>query len=115
VDERRTVLVCVNVDCQDQGSEKILDRLCERVENGDLDVDVRDYLCFSACGKGPNVVVLEDRIWYSGVDPDDGADRILDEHVERGETIADYLENSDSITKNLIFTVLDAGILPGSV
>jgi len=109
------VLVCTNVDCHDRGSEGLLRRLLDRVEKSDLDVEVRDYLCFSACEKGPNVVVVEDRVWYSGVDPADGADKIVETHLERGETVTEYTADSDSITKNLIFTVLDAGILPGTV
>ncbi|MGQ0467857.1 MAG: (2Fe-2S) ferredoxin domain-containing protein [Sporichthyaceae bacterium] len=113
--EHKTILVCTNVDCADRGSERLLDRLYECVERTDLDVEVRDYLCFSACEKGPNVVVVEDRVWYSGVDPDDGADRLVAEHLEGGTEIADYTRDSDNITKNLILTVLDAGILPGSV
>lgn len=111
----KTVLVCTNVDCADRGSERLLDKLYDRIESTDEEVEVRDYLCFSACEKGPNVVVVEDRVWYSGVDPDEGAERIVTEHLEKGETIADWTEDSDNITKNLIFTVLDAGILPGSV
>jgi (2Fe-2S) ferredoxin len=113
--QRRTVLVCVNVDCHDRGSEQVLCRLQDRLDESDLDVEVRDYLCFSACEKGPNVVVVEDRVWYSGVEGEAGADRIFDEHLLGGGTIADYTADSDNITKNLIFTVLDAGILPGAV
>jgi (2Fe-2S) ferredoxin len=111
----KTVLVCTNVDCADRGSERLLDKLFDRVENTDLEVEVRDYLCFSACEKGPNVVIVEDRVWYSGVDPDEGAERLVTEHLEGGQTIAVYTDDSDTITKNLIFTVLDAGILPGAV
>ncbi|HEX3780285.1 MAG TPA: (2Fe-2S) ferredoxin domain-containing protein [Pseudonocardiaceae bacterium] len=110
----KTVLVCTNVDCHDRGSEGLLNKLLDRVEESDLDVEVRDYLCFSACEKGPNVVIVEDRVWYSGVDPTDGADKITEQHLENGGTVTEYTTDSDSITKNLIFTVLDAGILPGS-
>jgi (2Fe-2S) ferredoxin len=111
----KTILVCTNVDCHDRGSEGLLNKLYDRVEAADLDVEVRDYLCFSACEKGPNVVVVEDRVWYSGVDPETGADKIVETHLENGETVTEYTADSDSITRNLIFTVLDAGILPGTV
>lgn len=111
----KTVLVCVNVDCHERGSEGVLCRLQDRIDASDLDVEVRDYLCFSACEKGPNVVVVEDRVWYSGVDGEAGADKIVDQHLEGGQTVTEFTEDSDSITKNLIFTVLDAGILPGAV
>jgi hypothetical protein len=49
------------------------------------------------------------------VDPDEGADKLVEQHLENGETVEEYTADSDNITKNLIFTVLDAGILPGSV
>ncbi len=111
----RTVLVCTNVDCHDRGSESVLNRLLDRVEESDLECEVRDYLCFSACEKGPNVVVVEDRVWYSGVDGEEGADRIFEGHLQGGETVEEFTQDSDSITKNLIFTVLDAGIMPGTV
>ena len=110
----RTVLVCVNVDCKERGSEEVLSRLCDAAESCDLDADVREYLCFSACEKGPNVVVVEDRVWYAGVQADD-VDELASKHLENGETVARLTEDTDAITRNLIFTVLDAGILPGTV
>lgn len=110
----KTVLVCNNVDCDERGSADVLDRLHDAVERSDLDVEVRDYLCFSACEKGPNVVLVEDRVWYAGVQPED-VDRIVQEHIEGGQTVTDLTKNCDAITSNLIFTVLDAGIMPGTV
>lgn len=110
----KTVLVCTNVDCHERGSEAVLERLCAVADERDLDVEVRDYLCFSACEKGPNVVVVEDRIWYAGVQEAD-ADKIAKQHLEDGEVVTELTEDTDAITRNLIFTVLDAGILPGSV
>ena len=112
--EPRTVLVCTNVDCHERGSQRVLDALHDAVERSDLDVEVRDYLCFSACEKGPNVVVVEDRVWYSGVGEDD-VERIARKHLEGGEVVDELTVDSDAITKNLIFTVLDAGIMPGTV
>jgi (2Fe-2S) ferredoxin len=110
----KTVLVCTNVDCHERGSEAVLARLCALADERDLDVEVRDYLCFSACEKGPNVVVVEDRVWYAGVQEGD-ADTIAQQHLEDGNVVSELTEDTDAITRNLIFTVLDAGILPGSV
>ncbi|MBA3742190.1 (2Fe-2S) ferredoxin domain-containing protein [Sporichthya sp.] len=110
----KTVLVCTNVDCADRGSEQVLDRLHDAVERNDLEVEVRDYLCFSACEKGPNVVVVEDRVWYAGVQPED-VDTIAVEHLMGGEIVEALTRDTDTITKNLIFIVLDAGIMPGTV
>jgi len=110
----KRVLICNNVDCDERGSANVLDRFYDAVEQSDLDVEVRDYLCFSACEKGPNVVVVEDRVWYAGVQPDD-VDRIVTEHLQCGRTVTDLTKDCDAITNNLIFTVLDAGIMPGTV
>lgn len=110
----RTVLVCVNVDCKERGSEEVFGRLCDAAEAGDIDADVREYLCFSACEKGPNVVVVEDRVWYAGVQPQD-ADEVAVKHLGNGQVVERLTENTDAITRNLIFTVLDAGILPGTI
>ena len=117
--QTRTVLVCVNVDCKERGSEEVFGRLCDAADAGDLDVDVREYLCFSACEKGPNVVVVEDRVWYAGVQPEDvdevAAVHLKNGHPANGETVDRLTEGTDAITRNLIFTVLDAGILPGTL
>jgi (2Fe-2S) ferredoxin len=110
----RTVLVCVNVDCQERGSEQVLAELRARQDAGELDeVDLREYICFSACEKGPNVVCVEDQVWYCGVQFDDVDDIV--KAVDGGTTVARLTEGTDRVTRNLIFTVLDAGLLPGDI
>ena len=110
----RTLLVCVNVDCQERGSEQVLAEFRARQDAGELDdVDLREYICFSACEKGPNVVWVEDQVWYCGVQPAD-----LDEIVKaagNGTVVKRLTENTDRVTSNLIFTVLEAGLLPGDI
>jgi len=110
----RTVLVCVNVDCQERGSEDVLAELRARQDAGQLpDVDIREYICFSACEKGPNVVCVDDQVWYCGVQPDDVDDVV--KAVEDGGVVARLTEHTDRVTRNLIFTVLEAGLLPGDI
>ena len=119
----RTVLVCVNVDCQERGSEDVLAELRSRQDAGELDdVDLREYICFSACEKGPNVVCVEDSgvrgapgniVWYCGVQPDD-VDEVV-KAVNDGTVVERLTENTDRVTRNLIFTVLEAGLLPGDI
>ncbi len=110
----RTVLVCVNVDCEERGSRGVLAELCARRDAGDLpDVDIREYICFSACEKGPNIVCVEDQFWYCGVGEAD-VDELV-EALQAGTVVPRLTENTDSITRNLIFTVLEAGLLPGDV
>ncbi|MGH9035680.1 MAG: (2Fe-2S) ferredoxin domain-containing protein, partial [Acidimicrobiia bacterium] len=106
----RTLLVCVNVDCEERGSPDVLAALIER---RDLRVDVREYICFSACEKGPNVVCVEDQVWYCGVQPED-VDEIVSA-LAAGETVERLTQGTDKITRNLIFSILEAGLLPGDV
>ena len=108
---QRTLLVCVNVDCEERGSPAVLAALRERQEAGDLpDVDLRDYICFSACEKGPNVVSVEDQVWYCGVGPDDVDDIVA--AIRSGTTVERLTRGADKITRNLIFSMLEAGLLP---
>jgi (2Fe-2S) ferredoxin len=110
----KTLLVCVNVDCEERGSPDVLAALRERQDAGDLPgVDVRDYICFSACEKGPNVVCVEDQVWYCGVQLDD-VDEIV-EALAAGTTVERLTRGTDKVTRNLIFSVLEAGLLPGDV
>jgi hypothetical protein len=44
----------------ERGSEAVIADLRARQDAGELaDIDVREYICFSACEKGPNVVCGE--------------------------------------------------------
>jgi (2Fe-2S) ferredoxin len=110
----KTLLVCVNVDCVERGSEDVLAELRARQDAGELaEVDIREYICFSACEKGPNVVCVDAQVWYCGVQPDDVDDIV--KAVEGGTVVARLTENTDRVTRNLIFTVLEAGLLPGDI
>ncbi len=107
----RTLLVCVNVDCEERGSPEVLAALLARRDAGDLGgVDVRDYICFSACEKGPNVVCVEDQVWYCGVEPDDVDDIVA--ALAEGTTVERLTAGTDKMTRNLIFSMLEAGLLP---
>ena len=108
------MLVCVNVDCQERGSETVLAELRTRQDAGELDdVDLREYICFSACEKGPNVVCVEDQVWYCGVQTADVEEIVR--AVGTGRVVERLTEGTDRVTRNLIFTVLEAGLLPGDI
>lgn len=110
----RTVLVCVNVDCRERGSEDVLAALYGHQDAGELDdVDISEYLCFSACKKGPNVVCVEDRVWYCGVQPADVDDIV--KALQEGAVVEHLTEANTRVLRNYIFTVLDAGLRPGEV
>lgn len=46
--------------------------------------------CMNQCGHGPMVVVYPDDIWYAHVD-ENGARRIVEEHLLGGKLVEDYL------------------------
>ncbi|HVL48085.1 MAG TPA: (2Fe-2S) ferredoxin domain-containing protein [Candidatus Thermoplasmatota archaeon] len=45
--------------------------------------------CLNQCGHGPNLVVYPEGVWYAGVD-EEGARRILEEHVKAGRAVEPY-------------------------
>jgi (2Fe-2S) ferredoxin len=77
-------------------------------EKGLADVEVKPYMCFGACQDGPNIVLYTEKNWYAGVKVDD-LDEIIGHlaggpHVQRLDTI-------DSSLKELIYQLLDTGVL----
>ena len=109
-DEKKYVFVCMNVDCRTRGSDKVMDRLQDRVHgNGVNNVDVRQYMCFGGCHDGPNVVVYPDKVWYAGVTKED-ADAIVDQHLKHGETVTRLTGKVDKDLEELIYQLLDAGL-----
>lgn len=111
----RTFLVCNNVDCDERGSAAVLDEILNILESGDIgDVEVREYLCFSACEVGPNVVCVEDRVWYSQVGEAD-VEEIVAEHILGDRPVERLRPQGMATTENLIFASLEAGVLPGQI
>jgi (2Fe-2S) ferredoxin len=106
---KRICLVCQNVDCKSRGSETVMVELEKRVAAKGLeDVEVKPYMCFGACQEGPNVVLYPEKNWYAKVqvtDVDEIADHLAGgPHVQRLDTI-------DSSLKELIYQLLDTGIM----
>lgn len=78
---RRYVLVCRGPNCKAQGSPAVREKLTALIEaarresaGGDFEVVVLPYTCFDRCGRGPNVVVYPDGVWYEAVGEDDVAE-----------------------------------------
>ena len=108
--EKRYVFVCMNVDCRVRGGQKIMDRLQERVQGNSFEnVEVRPYMCFGGCHDGPNVVIYPDKVWYARVQEAD-ADRIVDQHLKKGETLTSLTGKVDKGLEEIIFQLLDSGI-----
>ncbi|HEX6574731.1 MAG TPA: (2Fe-2S) ferredoxin domain-containing protein [Gemmatimonadaceae bacterium] len=45
--------------------------------------------CMNQCGHGPMVVIYPEDVWYAGVD-EEGARRILEEHIIGGQVVNEY-------------------------
>lgn len=105
----KVCLVCQNVDCKTRGSEQLMVELQKRVEaKGLSDVEVKPYMCFGACQEGPNIVLYPEKSWYAGVKVED-----LDEiaHHLAGGPHVQRLDTIDSSLKELIYQLLDTGVL----
>ena len=73
----RTVLVCRNKTCSQQGSAKVLAAL----ESGAPEnVEVKRSGCLGQCGSGPMVLVEPDETWYSQVQVRD-VSAIVSQHL----------------------------------
>ncbi|MBI3934809.1 MAG: (2Fe-2S) ferredoxin domain-containing protein [Acidobacteria bacterium] len=112
-DNKRYVFVCMNVDCRTKGATPVMERLQARVQgNGGPrfgNVEVRPYMCFGGCHDGPNVIVYPDKVWYAGVQTED-ADKIVDEHLKKGELVKPLTGKIDKGLEEMIFQLLDSGI-----
>ena len=109
-DEKRYVFVCMNSDCRVRGATEVMERLQERMQGGEFaNCELRPYMCFGGCHEGPNVVIYPDKVWYGEVKKAD-ADRIVDEHLKKGETITALTGKVDKGLEEIIFQLLDSGI-----
>jgi (2Fe-2S) ferredoxin len=109
-DEKKYVFVCMNADCRVRGANEVMERLQERMKGEEFaDYELRPYMCFGGCHEGPNVVMYPDKVWYSHVKKED-ADRIVDEHLKKGEPITPLTGKVDKGLEEIIFQLLDSGI-----
>ncbi len=75
---QKIVYVCLNeresgTCCAARGSEKIHAALKEAVRSRGVHTKIRVSRsgCMDRCGRGPNVLVFPDGVWYSGVTEND--------------------------------------------
>ena len=107
-----TVMICMNIDCKNRGSEAVLCGLRERLNNPeDLAIQVQPYMCFSACNNGPNVIIASRRCWFSGVQKSDLDD--VAAFVRGGADIPRLREQNDPDLEEMIFEIIDAGLTSG--
>jgi NADH:ubiquinone oxidoreductase subunit E len=105
------IFVCTNVDCKSRGAEAVLKALRARLESTNVDpVAVKPYLCFSACNSGPNVVIPSRRCWFSGVHITDVPEIV--EFLNGGPNIVRLNKDNDPELQEMIFAIIDAGLVP---
>ena len=109
-DAEQHVLVCNNVDCRARGSDKVFEALQARVAAGEVGgADVKQYPCFGGCDFGPNVVMYPTKAFYSGVTVDDVPDLVA--QLNGGPAVERLQGQVDPMTEELIFELLDAGLV----
>jgi NADH:ubiquinone oxidoreductase subunit E len=109
--EPNYVYVCMNTDCKNRGAARVLHELTEKASGATQgDIEIKPYLCFSACNIGPNVVIPAKQCWLSGVKPSD-ADSII-EYLNGGPELTDLVEENEPELKAMIFAIIDAGLIP---
>lgn len=85
----RHVLVCVDDDCDEEGT--LIKHLKKAINNAGLRVSVSTtkVKCFGICKSGPIMVVYPEGTWYANVTTK-VADRIVAEHLRDGRPVADH-------------------------
>ncbi len=81
--------------CSARGSTGVIERLRAEIARQDLTDTVQVTVCGSLglCGRGPNMVVYPEGVWYSGVQPDDVTE-IVESHFRHGRPV-ERLANTD--------------------
>ncbi|MDF5728365.1 MAG: (2Fe-2S) ferredoxin domain-containing protein [Rhizonema sp. PD38] len=81
------VRVCLNRTCRKQGALKVLEAFEASPVPG---VKVTGSGCLGQCGNGPLVLVLPEKVWYSGVRPSEVA-LVVEQHLRGGKRVTQML------------------------
>lgn len=89
----RHVLVCVNRDCADRGSVRVLGGLRRelRAAGAERSVQTTRVMCLGRCGDGPAVVVYPDGVWYRRVTEGD-VPAVVTEHLLGGSPVGRLID-----------------------
>ena len=105
---KRNILVCINVDCKRRGSEAVLEEFRTQTAGAE-DIEITAYPCFGGCEYGPNVVLHPLKTFYSGVTAADVP--AIRAHLDGGPPVERLTGQVDAMTEELIFELLDAGLM----
>jgi len=110
--------------CTANGSLEVIEALRGEIVRQGLSADVQVTTCGSLglCGRGPNMVVYPEGVWYSGVRPADVAEFVRD-HLKAGKVVERLLSGDqaavraeiDENKKRMLAAFKardDAGVLP---
>ncbi|WP_416199051.1 MAG: NADH-quinone oxidoreductase subunit NuoF [Sporanaerobacter sp.] len=102
---RAHVLVCGGTGCHSSNSDKIKEKMEDRIKEKGLENEVKVVMtgCFGLCESGPNVVVYPEGVFYSHVKLSD-VDEIVDEHLLKGRVVKRLLFK-EAVEENVIKSV----------
>lgn len=84
---QRTIRICQNVTCKQQGAEAVLGAFKQHALSG---VSIEPSGCLGQCGNGPMAVVLPEEVWYCHLYPSD-IPVIVKQHLLGGKTVCEKL------------------------
>ena len=104
---RSICFVCQNLDCKLRGAEQVMNEITSQLAARSIDAEVKSYLCFGACDRGPNVVVYPQKCWYTRVQLTDIPEIVNSVAGGPAVTRLDTVERS---LKAMIYELLDTGV-----
>ena len=83
----KTVLVCQNITCDQQGSDQVLSAFQPYTSS---EITVETTGCLGQCGSGPMVLILPDETWYCHIHPGD-VPLIVEQHLKGEQVVTEKL------------------------
>ena len=89
--------------CLNRGAQETLASLNHEISESGLsgDVQVTTCGCIGICGKGPNMVVYPDGVWYTGLTPK-RVSKIVKDHIGNNTPVEDFLSKDVEALKKEI-------------